>query len=86
MPSHDLSTMRPTHPGLPPRADTPPSGATSLGRHRDDTPGSVVASRQRARRVDSSDLMAGHTEIEIDHGGAIYRLRLTSLGKLLLTK
>ncbi|MEZ0237698.1 MAG: hemin uptake protein HemP [Methylophilaceae bacterium] len=38
------------------------------------------------KRVDSTDLMAGHTEIEIDHGGAIYRLRLTSLGKLLLTK
>lgn len=34
----------------------------------------------------TADLMAGHNEIEIDHGGATYRLRLTSLGKLLLTK
>lgn len=49
-----------------------------------------AANRQRApgdkRRVSSEDLLAGSTEIEIDHGESVYRLRLTSLGKLILTK
>ncbi len=38
------------------------------------------------RRVTSETLLAGNTEIEIEHGDAVYRLRLTSLGKLILTK
>lgn len=38
------------------------------------------------RRLASEALLAGDTEIEIEHGAAIYRLRLTSLGKLILTK
>jgi hemin uptake protein HemP len=40
-----------------------------------------------ARRQWSSDqLFGGRTEVEIAHGGSVYRLRLTSLGKLILTK
>ena len=43
--------------------------------------------REIARRQLSSDqLFAGLSEIEIQHGDAIYRLRRTSLGKLILTK
>lgn len=80
---HDCTAMRPAPNSLPASAE-PPSGARSLVGHRDCT--HAGAGRPRAKRVDSTDLMAGHTEIEIDHGGAIYRLRLTSLGKLLLTK
>ena len=38
------------------------------------------------RRLTSDSLFAGGTEIEIEHGDAVYRLRLTSLGKLILTK
>lgn len=38
------------------------------------------------RRVTSETLLEGNTEIEIEHGDAVYRLRLTSLGKLILTK
>ncbi|MFY9512795.1 MAG: hemin uptake protein HemP [Rubrivivax sp.] len=38
------------------------------------------------RRLDSRELLAGSRELEIEHAGAIYRLRLTSLGKLILTK
>lgn len=34
----------------------------------------------------SEQLFAGHTEIEITHGPFVYRLRKTSLGKLILTK
>ena len=37
-------------------------------------------------RVSSQSLLAGRHEIEIEHDGAIYRLRRTSLGKLILTK
>lgn len=34
----------------------------------------------------SEDLLAGGQEACIEHAGAAYRLRLTSLGKLILTK
>lgn len=40
----------------------------------------------RIPRVDSRELLRGHNELEIDHAGHIYRLRRTSLGKLILTK
>jgi hemin uptake protein HemP len=36
-------------------------------------------------RVTSGDLLRGIREIEIDHGGRIYRLRLTHSNKLILT-
>jgi hemin uptake protein HemP len=38
------------------------------------------------RRVSSSELLGQDRELEIEHAGAVYRLRLTSLGKLILTK
>lgn len=38
------------------------------------------------RRLDSRQLFGSRQEIEIDHAGAIYRLRRTALGKLILTK
>jgi hemin uptake protein HemP len=37
-------------------------------------------------RLSSTALLRGRREIEIDHEGAVYRLRLTALGKLILTK
>jgi len=37
-------------------------------------------------RVASTDILRGHAEVEIDHRGTLYRLRVTSLGKLILTK
>jgi hemin uptake protein HemP len=39
-----------------------------------------------ARRWLSAELFGPLHEIEIEHGQAIYRLRRTSLGKLILTK
>lgn len=36
-------------------------------------------------RVKSQDLLRQMRELEIDHGGRIYRLRLTQLNKLILT-
>ena len=37
-------------------------------------------------RIAFDSLCAGKTEILITHGDAVYRLRQTSLGKLILTK
>jgi len=37
-------------------------------------------------RLSSEQLFAGRREIEIEHTGQVYRLRLTSMGKLILTK
>jgi hemin uptake protein HemP len=37
-------------------------------------------------RIESSDLFAATREITIAHGAEIYRLRLTSQNKLILTK
>jgi hemin uptake protein HemP len=37
-------------------------------------------------RLTSLAIFAGALEVEIEHKGAVYRLRQTSLGKLILTK
>lgn len=38
------------------------------------------------RTVSSEALFQGRTEIAIDHGGSIYRLKITRQGKLILNK
>ncbi|MCM2251074.1 MAG: hemin uptake protein HemP [Ramlibacter sp.] len=38
------------------------------------------------RRLSSADLFAGDSQLEIEHQDVLYRLRVTSLGKLILTK
>lgn len=48
-------------------------------------PGAEAPPTQRAR-WSSRTLLAGHREVEIEHDSVIYRLQLTSLGKLILTK
>jgi hemin uptake protein HemP len=42
--------------------------------------------RMVENRVDSSELFVATREIMIAHGGDVYRLRLTALNKLILTK
>ncbi len=39
-----------------------------------------------ARRWRSAEIFGAAQEVEIEHGQAVYRLRMTSLGKLILTK
>ncbi|MEH0165219.1 hemin uptake protein HemP [Roseateles microcysteis] len=39
-----------------------------------------------AARLSSEALLRGRREVEIEHAGQVYRLRLTTLGKLILTK
>jgi len=47
----------------------------------------VAASRALLpRRLCSRDLVGPDGQVEIEHDGAVYRLRVTSLGKLILTK
>lgn len=36
--------------------------------------------------ISSESLLAGANEVQIEHRGALYRLKQTSLGKLILTK
>lgn len=46
-----------------------------------------IGGRSRATlSVSSTQLFAGATELQISHRGAIYRLKQTALGKLILTK
>jgi hemin uptake protein HemP len=40
----------------------------------------------QAVRVSSAQLFGSAVEVQIDHHGAVYRLKQTSLGKLILTK
>jgi len=40
----------------------------------------------KVRILTSEQLFAGCPEVQIAHGDALYRLRQTSLGKLILTK
>lgn len=37
------------------------------------------------QRINSAALMEGKRELEIEHSGKIYRLRVTQLNKLILT-
>jgi hemin uptake protein HemP len=57
--------------------------------HRSEGP--TPAGRERSIRVlenrlDSRELFAATREIMINHGGDVYRLRLTAQNKLILTK
>lgn len=56
------------------RADDEKSGQTSS------------QASKSAPRIPLADLLRGHREAIIDHDGNEYRLRLTSAGKLILTK
>jgi len=38
------------------------------------------------RSITSAALFRGAAEVQIEHHGSLYRLRQTSLGKLILTK
>jgi len=53
---------------------------------RGNSPVQRTAPSSTQRRWRSSDLFGPAQEIEIEHGQAVYRLRQTSLGKLILTK
>jgi hemin uptake protein HemP len=53
--------------------------------HADESTAGSVNAAAPVMRIRSEDLFAQHREVEIDHHGRIYRLRLTQLNKLILT-
>ncbi|MET3604211.1 hemin uptake protein HemP [Sphaerotilus sulfidivorans] len=46
----------------------------------------VGPAQPSAPRLSSRDLLGPAREVEIEHEGMLYRLRVTALGKLILTK
>lgn len=72
----------PCCPPPPATTDDTPAGALMNG----SPAGPVPTGPADARTWRSADLLGTRNEIQIDHHGAIYRLRVTSLGKLILTK
>jgi hemin uptake protein HemP len=66
----------PTHPApLPIRADSAPV-----------VPRGLAPAGTQPPTTTSQALLGNGSELLIEHHGAVYRLRLTSLGKLILTK
>jgi len=47
---------------------------------------SVLVKERVLRRISSHELLDGKKEVVIVHDGDLYRLRLTTFGKLILTK
>ena len=60
-----------------------PTTALPLGRDTASSP--ATRFNKPIKRIKSQDLLEKMNEIEIDHEGRIYRLRLTQLNKLILT-
>ncbi|GAB4041998.1 MAG: hypothetical protein Fur0014_13830 [Rubrivivax sp.] len=73
-----MPDTRPLHPALaaaPPQPSAQPAAAAR-----------ATATAAAPRRWRSAELFGPALEIEIEHGQAVYRLRMTALGKLILTK
>lgn len=49
-------------------------------------PHDLAGASAAADRITSSQLLQGRQQIEIEHCGELYRLRVTKSGKLILTK
>jgi hemin uptake protein HemP len=67
-------------------SNTPASSGTPLSPGPSRTQPAATAVAGSVARLDSRTLFSGAQEVEIVHNGAVYRLRQTSLGKLILTK
>jgi hemin uptake protein HemP len=64
-----------------------PAGPHNAAPHPDEPLRTVASAAVAPRpRLASNDILRGNAEVEIDHRGVLYRLRVTSLGKLILTK
>jgi hemin uptake protein HemP len=66
---------RPTDPTAPSRSGRAPAQREA-----------AAAAHTRLPAVKSEALFGDAAELQIDHRGVVYRLRQTSLGKLILTK
>jgi hemin uptake protein HemP len=65
---------------------SPTAGAHGTGSDESMRTAALPAVNGPRPRVPSTDILRGNAEVEIDHRGTLYRLRVTSLGKLILTK
>ena len=68
----ESQTMITTPPALPPAIAARPVAATAQA-------------AKPVKRISSASLMEGGRELEIEHAGRVYRLRITQLNKLILT-
>jgi hemin uptake protein HemP len=62
-----------------------PNMSEKSNRPRAAQPSDAVVQSGAGRVVESTDLLAGQSEVVIRHEGRTYRLRRTRLGKLILT-
>ena len=51
-----------------------------------DTRAAIGANRSAPEPLPSTAVLRGHKSVSIEHEGVIYRLQVTKLGKLILTK
>jgi hemin uptake protein HemP len=65
--------------------DRPPASPGRQG-NAPATPSDVSTAPAGPLLISSEQLFAGASEVQIRHRGALYRLKKTSLGKLILTK
>ncbi len=75
--------MREKH-RLPPSRDDRIVAADDTDHARLSQP--VAAAQRLQRTIESRDLFRGDNEILISHDGAIYRMKITRQGKLILNK
>jgi len=68
------------------RSQAPAQAAAADGPQEPPGPLHEWPHTRATRRVLSRELLAGASELEIAHGASVYRLRLTAMGKLILTK
>lgn len=61
------------------------SETQQLGQHGSDDSRRNSMAKAPVPRITSGDLLGGIREIEIEHAGRVYRLRLTHSNKLILT-
>ncbi|KQV38172.1 MULTISPECIES: hemin uptake protein HemP [unclassified Rhizobium] len=62
------------------------SGCRTLTSNERDAASAPHEAGTTAHTIDSRDLFRGATEIQIVHDGAIYRMKITRQGKLILNK
>ena len=67
-------------------AHNPDAFRTRFRRPETDAPRRLDAGQLSVRTLSSNTLFAGAHEIGIEHHGALYRLKITRQGKLILNK
>ena len=71
------TTLPLSQPALAPRPSPAVVSAAASAAH--------VSAIAPVKRISSAGLMDGGREVEIEHAGRVYRLRVTQLNKLILT-